>query len=495
MKKVLFIIWCYSLGGGAESLLTTIVNNLNIQKYKIGIMEVWHTNVKREPVNSNITIYDSITFEGDPEYRKKMYYIYNNPEKIIKKYVPSDYDIYVSFNYQVPSFLLPSGCRNIAWIHSDVYDLSGKIGERYRNLQAAVFHKAQKIVSISTFTTQSLTELFPEYSDKVVEIFNGIDIYRVRGLSEKKTNIRLADNSVIFIGRMDDRKNPLRMLEIFKGVYERNESVHLYFLGKGELEFDVKKKVNEYGLQEQVHFLGYIENPFPIIKQADICCMTSKSEGFPMSLLESVSLHVPFVSTEVGGADILANEGRCGKTYRTNEEAVDSIIDILRTPKEIFVRECEQSIWRFDLDTYISKIEELFDELLVSDIDTDGGTIWDSGQGIDELEERNYYYRFPEGLIENGKKVILYGAGDIGKNYYQYMQEKNIWDLVAWVDAAAEKYKNLCNNVQSVDIITKLEFDVILIAVMEEKTAQSIHRSLCARGIPDDKILWMAPAF
>ena len=111
------------------------------------------------------------------------------------------------------------------------------------------------------------------------------------------------------------------------------------------------------------------------------------------------------------------------------------------------------------------------------------------------MEERNYYYRFPEGLIENGKKVILYGAGDIGKNYYQYMQEKNIWDLVAWVDAAAEKYKNLCNNVQSVDIITKLEFDVILIAVMEEKTAQSIHRSLCARGIPDDKILWMAPAF
>ena len=51
MKKVLFIIWCYSLGGGAESLLTTIVNNLNIKKYKMGIMEVWHTKLKREPVN------------------------------------------------------------------------------------------------------------------------------------------------------------------------------------------------------------------------------------------------------------------------------------------------------------------------------------------------------------------------------------------------------------------------------------------------------------
>lgn len=495
MKRVLFIIWCYSYGGGAEALLTMIVNNLNAQKYEIGIIEIWHSNIKKEPANLNIKIYDPITYDGDPEYRRKMYYIYNEPEKVIKKYLPSDYDLYVSFNYQVPSFLLPNGYKNIAWIHSDVYDLSGKLGKRYRDLQAAAFHKAQKIVSISTTTTQSLEELFSECIDKIVEIYNGIDIANVRKLAGEKTNITLCQKAIVFVGRMDDRKNPLRMLEIFKEVFRRSSSAHLYFLGKGELEAEVRDKTAEYGLQEWVHFLGYVENPFPLIKQADVCCMTSKSEGFPMSLLESVALHVPFVSTEVGGARILANGERCGRIYRTNQEAADSIVDILETPKEILERECEESIRRFSLDTYISRIEALFDEVLASEMVTNERIIWDSGRNTGELEDRSYYYQFPEELIENGRKIVLYGAGDIGKNYYHFIREKDIWELVAWIDAAAGKYRNMGNNVQDIGIITCIEYDVILIAVMEEKTAQSIRMNLCGRGIPEDKIIWTMPTF
>ena len=55
--KVFFIISSFSMGGGAESLLTTIVNNLNPEKYEIGIMEITHSNKKIEPVNANIKIF------------------------------------------------------------------------------------------------------------------------------------------------------------------------------------------------------------------------------------------------------------------------------------------------------------------------------------------------------------------------------------------------------------------------------------------------------
>ena len=46
MKRIFFIIYSFSTGGGAESLLTTIVNNLNPEKYEIGIMEIVHYGVK-----------------------------------------------------------------------------------------------------------------------------------------------------------------------------------------------------------------------------------------------------------------------------------------------------------------------------------------------------------------------------------------------------------------------------------------------------------------
>ena len=42
MTRLFFIINSFSMGGGAEALLTQIVNNLNAQKYEIGIMEIIH---------------------------------------------------------------------------------------------------------------------------------------------------------------------------------------------------------------------------------------------------------------------------------------------------------------------------------------------------------------------------------------------------------------------------------------------------------------------
>lgn len=495
MKKILFIIWSHSLGGGAEALLTTIVNHLNPEKYQIGIIEFYHSTIKKEPVNSNIKIYEPITFEGDKEYQKKLYYVHKEPERMIRMYIPADYDLYVSFNYQIPSFLLPEGSRNIAWVHGAVFDLAEEGMREYKWLQRKAFEKVQKIISISDVTTKSIQDLFPEHTDKLIEIYNAINIERVRKESDSFTEIKLKHPAVICVGRLDENKNPLRTLNIFRRIARKNDSVHLYFLGKGELEPQILQKANEYGLQEQIHVLGYVENPFPIIRQADICCMASKSEGFPISLLESVALGVPFVSTEVGGAGILANGGQCGKIYTTDEEAEVFIKELLDKPKVLIEEACEKSVSRFGLDVYISRVEKIFDEVLEKDTELRREPVWNLKENAAELEERKYYYRFPEELIPKGHKIVLYGAGDIGTNYYHYIKEKGIYQLVAWVDAAAEKYRNLGKAVEDIEVVFHIEYDAVIIAVMEKKLSQIIRKELCKKGISEDKIVWTRPIF
>ena len=54
-KKILFTIWTYSWGGGAENILTNLVNHLDPNKYEIDILEYFHSDIKKEPVNENIT--------------------------------------------------------------------------------------------------------------------------------------------------------------------------------------------------------------------------------------------------------------------------------------------------------------------------------------------------------------------------------------------------------------------------------------------------------
>lgn len=495
MKKILFIIWSHSLGGGAEALLTTIVNNLDAQKYKIGIIEFYHSMIKKEPVNSNIKIYDPITSEGDVDYPQKLYYVHREPERMIRKYIPSGYDLYVSFNYQIPSFLLPEGARNIAWIHGAVFDLAEDGMEEYRYLQSKAFEKTARIVSISDITAHSVRTLFPEHADKLVEIYNAVNIEKVREKAGCPAKIEIKHPAMLCVGRLDDNKDPLRALDIFQEIIREIGSAHLYFLGKGELESQIRERAGQYGLREQIHLLGYIENPFPVIKQADVCCMTSKSEGFPLSLLESVALGVPFVATEVGGARILSNGGRCGRVYRTNEEAASGIVEILGTSKKLLAKECENSIRRFDLNVYISRIEELFDDVLSLQADPKREKTWDQVQGTDELEDRNYYYRFPENLVSKDSRVILYGAGDIGTNYYNYIKETGVCQMTAWVDAAADNYRDTGKDVRNIETIFQVEYDFLLIAVMAKKTAQSIRMDLCKRGVSDSKILWVKPIF
>lgn len=364
MKKVFFIINCYSKGGGAEALLTKIVNHLNPKKYEIGIMEIIHDTIKIEPVNSNIKIYPYYVKADDPERKTKMYYVYHEWDKVISEYIPQDYDLYVSFNYLKPSFLLPSGKKNIAWIHGDVYDLAVDNKKEERELQREAFCKADRIVTISDITTQSIIDLFPEHREKVRVIYNGIDLKGVREKAKEYTEVQLKHPSILSIGRLDANKNPLRLFEIFKQIHDKKPEVHLYYLGYGVLEEEVGRLARENGISNRVHLLGYHENPFPIISQCDVSCMFSLSEGFPMALLESVALDKPFVSSVIGGARILANGQRCGRTVETDEEAVQAILGMLQADKEQMKEECRKSVERFGLEKYICQIEKLFDEVL-----------------------------------------------------------------------------------------------------------------------------------
>ena len=364
MKKIFFIINCYTKGGGAESLLTQIVNHLNPEKYEIGIMEIIHDTIKTEPVNSNIRIYPYYVKADDSERKAKMYYVYHEWDKVIAEYIPMDYDLYVSFNYLKPTFLLPPGKKNIAWIHSDVYLLGKPDKKEERALQEEAFCKAERIVSISDLTTQSLIDLFPRHKDKLRVIYNGLDTQNVRAQAMEATKVKLSHPAILSVGRLDARKNPLRMLTIFEKVHGREKGVHLYYLGYGELEEAVLRAAQEKGVSEYVHLLGYHDNPFPILAQCDVNCMLALYEGFPMVVLEGAGLDKPFGSSVVGGSRELANGQRCGRTVEMDEEAAEAILTMLHADRQQMAKECRESIKRFELREYMRQIEALFDEVL-----------------------------------------------------------------------------------------------------------------------------------
>jgi len=369
-KKILFITNSFSTGGGAESLLARIANNLNSDKYDVFIIEVLHRDIKTEKIRPEITVLPYIMRADDPERKEKMYYVFHEPWTVFNEFIGDHFDLYVAFTYMKPILLLPEGKKCISWMHGDIYNLLGnkdKIPEN-RQLENEALYKVKKIISASDHTAQSVADVHPDHKEKLITIYNGIDIETTREKAKLPTDICLKVPSMLFVGRLEENKRPLRLLDVLEKVHERAPEVHLYFMGWGVQEKEVSDQIQLRGLEKSVHLLGYQENPFPIIAQCNVVCLLSQSEGFPMCLLEGVALDKPFIATDIGGAETLSNHQTCGKIIETDQEAADAVIEFIKMDKTEIQNRCRESIVRFDFDKYIAQIEAVFDEVLSAEV-------------------------------------------------------------------------------------------------------------------------------
>lgn len=99
-----------------------------------------------------------------------------------------------------------------------------------------------------------------------------------------------------------------------------------------------------------------------------------------------------------------------------------------------------------------------------------------------------WYYPYYGRLVS--ARVILYGAGKVGKSYYNSILRDKESIIVAWVDKEYTAYKKEGLDVTSPDIVTGLEYDYVIIAVYDEGKANEIKRSLMHMGVLEEDILW-----
>lgn len=98
-------------------------------------------------------------------------------------------------------------------------------------------------------------------------------------------------------------------------------------------------------------------------------------------------------------------------------------------------------------------------------------------------------YAFPEMELLFYKRVVLFGAGKVGHDYYIQFRKQSKVKFLCWIDSNPEINCEYCE-VYSPQYLSEIEFDYIVIAVKQEEVANSIRKLLIQKGIKDDKILW-----
>ena len=117
----------------------------------------------------------------------------------------------------------------------------------------------------------------------------------------------LEDKVVVAAGRLVRRKGFRRLVQAFAPVAAAHPNWHLHIYGRGEQKEELESLVRQLGLQRQVRLQGYTDDLPGVLRRASVYAMASHSEGFPMVLIEAMSMGLPLIAFDCprGPAEII----------------------------------------------------------------------------------------------------------------------------------------------------------------------------------------------
>ena len=141
---------------------------------------------------------------------------------------------------------------------------------------------------------------------KTVLLNNYIDS---KSIVKKASNKNKENIDLLFVGRLEQVKNPIEFINIVYKVKEKFPNIRATIIGYGSLFNQCTTKIKEKNLYGNIQMLGYKDNPFPYILKSRILINTSKKEGFGLSIVEGILLDNVILSSNTDGAqEILGSD-------------------------------------------------------------------------------------------------------------------------------------------------------------------------------------------
>lgn len=166
--------------------------------------------------------------------------------------------------------------------------------------------------------------------EKVVVIFNGVDVHRFnpeltspRRSRELRASLGLSDEDpiIVVLARLENQKGHHVLLDALPEVRREFPRVRVICVGDGILREELRQRARALGVEENVRFVGYKENPEEWLFLADFTVLSSHFEGLPIAAIESLAMERAVVATAVDGTAEVVVNGKTGLTVPPGQPA------------------------------------------------------------------------------------------------------------------------------------------------------------------------------
>lgn len=160
----------------------------------------------------------------------------------------------------------------------------------------------------------------------------------------------------ITIGRLSEEKDHALLIRAFARV-KKVKAARLLVLGEGNMRAELEMLIRGLGLEDNVLLPGFVNNPYPYLARASLFVLSSRTEGLPTALIESLAVGTPVISTDCrsGPREILKN-GKYGHLVPVGDECklVEAMLNALSNNKS-----------KKDMKKYAKCLEEFKPEFAV----------------------------------------------------------------------------------------------------------------------------------
>lgn len=227
-----------------------------------------------------------------------------------------------------------------------------------------------RVVALTDGEKYDYQELKVYSSDKIVKIHSGVDIEKFKrnsiGAVEKKRSLGLDQTGLVvgFIGWLLPIKGPMHLLNAMKEVWRDREDAALVYIGKGDLDVDLRAEALKISANGRINFLGWRNDIEEILPVLDILVLPSLNEGMGRVLVEAMAAGKPVVASNVGGIPDLVKHDHNGLLVPPGDEKAlaAAILQLINDPEKAkMMGQCGRELChQFSVEAMIEKMDKLY---------------------------------------------------------------------------------------------------------------------------------------
>lgn len=247
----------------------------------------------------------------------------------------------------------------------------------YRGIERRLAPVADALLTVSPEVRDELVELGIAPASRFAVVRLGIDLEERVGGREQGASLRrslgVPEHRLLigWVGRMAAAKQVEHVLETVKLLRDQGCDAALVLVGDGPDREGLERRARELGLREGVFFVGFQKDVGPWVHAYDVLLLPSRSEGTPVSAIETLAAGKPVVATRVGGVADVVEEGASGYLVEFGDisaaaERLRRLADDAPWRARLGAAGRERTLERYRVGRLVEDVDRLYRSLLES---------------------------------------------------------------------------------------------------------------------------------